>query len=243
MPEGVEVMPPGPELAGVLASVGPATLAGEDTVTFMQAQYRQCAYQNAQLLRSMVEVGLAGAPKSVERMTCPPEFAPDEIRAALGLTRTSATMQLMLAWDLYDRLPDVLARMEQGILDLPRARILSEWTADLRPDAARAVIAAILPRAHLLTTGALAAEGKMLAIAVDPGFAERRYRTAITGRKVLARRNPDGSANLGVYDAPADEVGAASAFVQAMAHAVKRGGHPGKVDAIRADLGSVRRSV
>jgi hypothetical protein len=174
-------------LAGVLASVGPATLAGEDTVTFMQAQYRQCAYQNAQFLRAMVEVGLAGSPTSAERMSAPPEFAPDEIRAALGLTRTSATMQLMLAWDLYDRLPDVLARMERGILDLPRARVLSEWTADLRPDAARAVIAAILPRAHLLTTGALAAEVKMLAIAVDPGFAERRYRTAITGRKVLAR--------------------------------------------------------
>src|SRR4029453_13134943 len=80
------------------------------------------------------------------------------------------------------------------------------------------------------------AEVKMLAVAVDPEFARKRYETAITGRKVLARRNPDGSANLGVYDAPVDEVAAAAAFVQAVANAPKRGGHPGKIDHIRADL-------
>ena len=36
LPEGVQVMPPGPELAGVLASIGPRLLAGEDTVTYLQ---------------------------------------------------------------------------------------------------------------------------------------------------------------------------------------------------------------
>ena len=111
MPEGLELMAPGPELGAVLASIGPASLAGEDTVTYLQAQYRQLAYQNAQVLRAMVEVGLSEAPRTTERMSCPPEFAPDEIRAALVLTRTSATMQLSLGWDLCDRLPEVLARM------------------------------------------------------------------------------------------------------------------------------------
>jgi hypothetical protein len=112
LPEGLEWMAPGPELGSVLASVGPAMLSGEDTVTYLQAEYRQSAYQQAQVLRAMVEVGLAKNPVSVDRLNCPPEFAPDEVRAALVLTRTSATMQMSLAWDLCDRLPEVLARME-----------------------------------------------------------------------------------------------------------------------------------
>ena len=91
MPEGLELMAPGPELAAVLASVGPASLAGEDTVTYLQAEYRQLAHQHARVLRAMTEVGLAEGPRSTERMSCPPEFAPDEVRAALCLTRTSAT--------------------------------------------------------------------------------------------------------------------------------------------------------
>ena len=36
---------------------------------------------------------------------------------------TSATMQLHLGWELVERLPEVLARLERGVLDLPRARI------------------------------------------------------------------------------------------------------------------------
>ena len=236
LPSGLEDMPPGPELAAVLASVGLGSLAGGDTVAVLAAEYRQLAYQQARVLRAMVEVGLADAPDTVGRMTCPPEFAPDEIRAALRLTRSSATMQLHLGWQLCERLPAVLARLEAGVLDLPRARILCEWTADLRPDAARAVIAAVLPRAHLLTTGALIAEVKGLAVATDPEFARRRYETAVTGRKVLARRNPDGSANLGGYDLPVEGVATAAGFVQAVAGAAKRGGHPGKLDQIRADL-------
>jgi hypothetical protein len=236
LPEGLALMPPGPLLGGVLASVGLASLAGEDTVEVLQAEYRQLAFQQARVLRAMVEVGLADAPKSTARMNRPPEFAPDEVRAALVLTRTSATMQMSLAWDLYDRLPEVLARLEAGILDLPRARLLSEWTVDLSEPAAHAVIAAILPRAHMLTTGALAAEVKTLAIAVDPDFARRRYESAVTSRKVIARRNPDGTANLGGYDLPVDGVAVASGFVQQLAAAVKRAGHPGKIDHIRADL-------
>src|SRR4051794_27850830 len=167
LPSGLGLMAPGPELAAVLASIGLGSLAGGDTVEVLAAEYRQLAYQHARVLRAMVEVGLAEGPDSTGRMSCPPEFGSDEIRAALVLTRTSAGMQLNLGWDLYDRLPEVLARMERGILDLPRARILCEWTADLRPAAARAVVGAVLPRAHLLTTGALAAEVKALAVAVD----------------------------------------------------------------------------
>ena len=47
LPEGLEWMAPGPELGSVLASVGLATLSGEDTVTYLQAEYRQSAFQQS----------------------------------------------------------------------------------------------------------------------------------------------------------------------------------------------------
>jgi hypothetical protein len=76
LPQGLEWLAPGPELVSMLASIGLATLSGEDTVGNLQAEYRQLAHQQARVLRAMVEVGLAKGPVSVERLNCPPEFAP-----------------------------------------------------------------------------------------------------------------------------------------------------------------------
>jgi hypothetical protein len=50
------------------------------------------------------------------------------------LTRRAADAQFWLAHDLITRLPAVHNAMNAGLLDEPRARVLSEWTTDLTPE-------------------------------------------------------------------------------------------------------------
>ncbi|MGH8656688.1 MAG: DUF222 domain-containing protein, partial [Gammaproteobacteria bacterium] len=128
------------------------------------------------------------------------------VRVALVLTRRAADAQFWLAHDLLTRLPAVHA----GVLDEPRARVLSEWTSELSPAQARALCAELLPRVSRLTTGQLIEQIKRLAIAIDPEWARRRYEQAVAERKVVGYRNPDGSANLSGYNLPVERVAAAS---------------------------------
>ncbi len=166
IPEGLAQVAPGPELAGVLAGIELSRLSGYDCVEVLKARYRQLNHERAQLMATMVEVGLCGIGPDDElpRVVVPDEFAADEIRAALMLTRRAADAQFWLAHDLLTRLPAVHAAMDAGVLDEPRARVLSEWTTGLDPAAARAVCMELLPRAPRLTTGQLIEQIKKLAI-------------------------------------------------------------------------------
>ncbi|MGH3721873.1 MAG: DUF222 domain-containing protein [Pseudonocardiaceae bacterium] len=128
------------------------------------------------------------------------QFSADEVRAALVLTRRAADAQFWLAYDLLTRLPAVHAAMGAGVLDEPRARVLSEWTTELHPEVARAVCDELVPRAPRLTTGQLIEQIKKLTIALYPDWARRRYEHALADRKVVGHRNPDGSANLSGYN-------------------------------------------
>ncbi len=70
-----------------------------------------------------------------------------EVGAALGLGAVAASRLVSLSLQLHDVLPATLTALEGGRLDLARARVLAEQTADLPPAYARAVEAAVLPGA------------------------------------------------------------------------------------------------
>lgn len=149
VPEGLADVPPGPRLAQVLSGIDLARLSGFECVEVLKARYRQLSHDRAQLMAAMVEVGLCGvgpAGDELRRMVVLDEFSADEIRAALVLTRRAADAQFGLAYDLVTRLPAVHAALDAGLLDEPRARVLSEWTAELTADQARAVCAELIPR-------------------------------------------------------------------------------------------------
>jgi hypothetical protein len=169
-------------------------------------------------------------------MAVPDEFSADEIRAALMLTRRAAEAQFSLAYDLITRLPAVHAAMDAGLVDEPRARVLSEWTTELSVEQARAVCDVLLARVSTLITGQLIEQIKKMALAIDPGWAQRRYEQAVAERKVVGYRNPDGSANLSGYNLPVDRVAAACGHIDALAKAAKRAGDARPIDYIRADL-------
>ncbi|MBV9142507.1 MAG: DUF222 domain-containing protein [Pseudonocardiales bacterium] len=240
IPAALADIPPGPRLAHVLSEIDLARLSGFDCVEVLKAQYRQVNHERARLLAAMVEVGLCGVgpdpDEELRRMRIPDEFSADEVRAALVLTRRAANAQFWLAHDLLTRLPAVHAAMDAGVLDEPRARVLSEWTTELHPETARAVCAELLPRAPELTTGQLIEQIKKLAIALDPDWARRRYEQALAERKVVGHRNPDGSANLSGCNLPVDRVAAACGRIDALAKAAKHAGDPRPIDHIRADL-------
>ncbi|MQA12935.1 MAG: DUF222 domain-containing protein [Pseudonocardiaceae bacterium] len=238
IPEDLADMAPGPELAAVLAGIELSRLSGFDAVEVLRARYRQLNHDRAGLMATMVEVGLCdiGPDDELPRRATPDEFAADEVRAALVFTRRAAEGQLWLAYDLCSRLPAVHAAMTAGDCDEPRARIFSEWTADLSEQQARALCEALLPRLGELTTGALIEAIKKAAIAIDPDWARRRYEQALADRKVVGRRNPDGSANLSGYNLPVDRVAAAGERIDALARAAKRGGDARPIDHLRAEL-------
>ncbi len=238
IPEGLAEVAPGPELAGVLAGIELSRLSGYDCVEVLKARYRQVNHERARLMAAMVEVGLCGIGPDDElpRRSVPDEFSADEVRAALVWTRRAADTQFGVAYDVVTRLPAVHAAMDAGVLDEPRARVLSEWTTELDPVQARAVCEELLPRAPGLTTGQLIEQIKRLAIAVDPEWARRRYEQAVADRKVVGYRNPDGSANLSGLNLPVDRVAAASGHIDALAKAAKRAGDRRPIDHIRADL-------
>src|SRR5262245_12092833 len=180
IPEGLAALPPGPGLAAVLAEIDPSRLGGLDCVAVMRAQHRQVAHEQARLMAAMVEVARCGVGPDdrLPRMDAPDEFSADEIRGALAWTRAAANSQLLLAWDLISRVPAVFAELDQGGIDVPKAKVLSEWTSGLTDEQARQVCDAVLPEAPGLTTGQLIERIKRLAIAIDPGWARRRYEEA-----------------------------------------------------------------
>ena len=225
-------------MAAVLADIDLSRLGGLDCVTVMRAQHRQVAHEQARLMAAMVEVAVCGIgpDDALPRLDAPDEFSADEIRGALVWTRAAATSQLTLAWDLCSRLPDVFGTLQRGTIDVPKAKVFSEWTSGLTDVQAQEVCASLLPEAPELTTGQLTERIKRLAIAIDPDWARRRYAEAVRDRKVVGYRNEDGSANLCGYQLPADRAAAACANLDALAKKIKRAGDGRPIDHIRADL-------
>jgi hypothetical protein len=238
IPEGLADMPPGPALAAVLAGIDLARLSGADCVEVLRARHRQLSHEQARFMATMVEVGVCGIgpDDQLPRMAAPDEFSADEIRGALSWTRTAANTQLTLAWDLHTRLPRVFKALDAGLIDVPKAKVFSEWTQGLTDDQAQQICDRLLPHAPALTTGQLTERIKKMAIAIDPDWARRKYEQAVRDRKVVGYRNEDGTANVCGYNLPADRAAAACAHIDALARKAKHAGDGRPIDHIRADL-------
>ena len=230
-------LPAGPGLAAALAELDLDRVPGLGLTYVMAARYRQANHERGELLVTIARLlryGLPGGATAVLRD--PDEFAADEVRAALRLTRSAANRLCDLAWDLHRRLPAVLAAMCDGRLDQPRAQVFSTWTGGLSPEHTNAIVDELLPGAPELTTTELIEAIARLAMALDPEFIRRRYERALRGRRVVGKRNPDGTATLTGHDLPFDEVAAVCARLDALATAAKAAGHPDRLDHLRVEL-------
>jgi hypothetical protein len=238
VPEELAVTPPGAVLAGILEDVDVERVSGHDTVEVMLAEYRLMCRQQARFYRAVLETG-SRKPFSittVERVVRPGEFAAEEARAALVWSRARAERAFGFALDIFCRLPVLGEGMLAGRLDEPRARAFIDWTSGLTDAQAATVCAQLLPEAPGLMVGELIDRIKRACLAIDPDWAEKRYREAVRTRRVHGSTNPDGTANLGGYSQPIDRIAAAAERIDALARACKHAGDRRKIDLIRSDL-------
>ncbi|GLX06533.1 hypothetical protein Misp03_34600 [Microbispora sp. NBRC 16548] len=231
-------MPPGAELAQMLADIDVERVSGFDTVEVLKAAYRQSCHDRARFLHTLLEVGLREqfTGDSVVRLEVPDEFAPDEARAALVWSRRRADSAFDLAWNLHRRLPALGEAMLAGELDEPRASAFIRWTSGLTDTQAGWVCERLISRAPAWTVGELIEHIQRLVLAIDPDWAEKRYREAVRRRRVVGMRNDDGTATVSGLDLPLDRAVAGCERIDELARACKRAGDHRPVDHIRADL-------
>jgi hypothetical protein len=163
------------------------------------------------------------------------DCAVDEIRAELLLTRRGAQRELERAVAVCAQ-PRVWAALSRGELDRARALVLAEGCHDLSAEQAAMLLDRLLPEAGTRTVTGLAERVRRVAVALDPAWAERRYREAVRERRVIGYLNEDGTATVSGQHLPAQAAAAACERVDTLAAAAKRAGANAPIDHLRAEL-------
>jgi len=239
LPADLETIPPGLLLAVILSSVDRDRLSGFDRVRLLKADARMVAHFQARMYADIQSVS-----ESVSELALPEdpdpqhlfETASSEVQAALSLTRRSADIHVEQAFLLWERLPRVWEALHAGLIDLVRARILSDLTLPLPEELARSVTDSALERAPGLTTGQLRAHLGRLIITIDPAAAQERCEQKLVERRVFSEQGEDGTANLLGLNLPPAETSRAMRRINRLARALKAKGDRRRIDQIRADI-------
>jgi hypothetical protein len=243
LPDELHDLPPGPELAVLLASLDPTDYTGFQLVDLLAARQRQSCHDNAQLLSAVRE--LAFSPHTAEAARAPVRdyeqdpYARVEMAFALTWTDTTAQIMVSVARSTIDKTPSVHAAMRQGRLDLDKAKVIAQELANVDdPALAQTIVARLLPEIERCTTPQLRMRLRRLILSVDPDAVRTRHQKALADRCVQHDEYANGTASLsGVYLAK-DRAAAAWDHIDAIARATKAAGDPlGRpIDAIRADV-------
>ena len=134
-----------------------------------------------------------------------------ELMVTLGIGKPAAERLVGLATRLVSVLPDTLAAVEAGRIDLPRAEVLAQETALLDDAAARAVQALVLAKVpdadgpwQGLSPRRWRAQVQRTVIQVDADAARRRREQAIRDREVRAWPQGDGTGVLQIIGQDSD---------------------------------------
>ncbi len=236
LPHNLDDVAPGPFLGAILSSINLSRLGGHDVVTVMKAHQRQVAHHQAGKYAAMSEASHCIDPDTTERAAVVNEFAPEEIGAALTLTRRMANRELSVALDVIESVPAVYRSLVSGEIDARKATILTDQSAHLEENTRRRVIDAILKDAPKLTTGQLAARLRRLAMEADPEQAKSLFDLSLSERKVVAEANQEGTAALIISQCSPDDVLGARDHINLLARRLKTTGEPRTIDQLRADV-------
>ena len=229
----------GPKLADRLARVELGSLPDEQLLDYLNAEVRQLSQQQARVWAAMAEVGRR-APIRFERSDAwTPErrfdSAVSEIVAELRVSKPYAAGELEYAGSV-EAMPAVAAALRAGAIDRNRALALLDICADLSDEHRTTLVDEVLPTAGTVTPGKLRSEAQRIAIALDPEWAERRYRASVREQRVVCYFADDGTVTLSGQNLDAEEALAAKAHVWALAKAAKRAGAHASSDRLRATL-------
>jgi hypothetical protein len=136
-----------------------------------------------------------------ERLACLVEeqarvMAGAQIAAALHQSPVGASRRVDAALEIVDELPETLSALRDGLIDVPRARVIAERTQNLSPEARRAVQCAVLPLAQSRTPGQLIPMIDRRVIAKDPAAAWKRCERARRDRFVEHTPGVDGMGTI-----------------------------------------------
>ncbi|MFC4944133.1 DUF222 domain-containing protein [Pseudonocardia sp. GCM10023141] len=189
--ERAAALPPGPELAVVLAAMVWSEIPNAHIGDVVAARARQRAHDAAEMLIGMVhlarstpldelgdaEVGRAGTSYA---------WGSSEIAALLTLTPTAADRELGLAEHLHDHLPVVLAAFRAGRIDRSKAWMFCEYLDPAELSAAQIAVVCerLVPGASGWTTRQLANRLWRAILAIDPAYQRRKCRGAVEKRGV-----------------------------------------------------------
>ena len=167
-----------------------------------------------------------------------------EVMVTLGIAKPAAERLVELATRLVSVLPDTLAALEAGRIDLPRAEVLAEETALLDAAGARAVQALVLAKVadadgpwQGLSPRQWRNQIQRAVVQVDIDAARRRREAAIRDREVRAWPRGDGTGVLQIIGRDTD-IAFADAVITNLAlagPATGPDGEPLSMDQRRAD--------
>jgi hypothetical protein len=232
----LEWLPTGAMLGAALERVDRESLSGYDRVEVLKARARQIAHLQAQIHADIEAIGAALSDQDwVEDEQILFHATGDEISAALCLTRRAAEALTGQATALL-ALPQVWEALDEGRIDLARARIIVDLTSHLPGEEASRVADTVLEDASELTTGQLRSRLARLIMTIDPAAAKDRYENRLEERRVYCRPAEDGTAHLlGLY-LPPDQANAVMRRLTHQAKKLKAKGDRRPIDQIRADL-------
>jgi hypothetical protein len=238
-----ECLPAGPGLAGWLASADPSGLE-DGALAGVAASWRRLAsWAQAGELAAVAQIASRSAARDSKITVAAdgrPGRIPDEASAqvslALVMSGYNADWWLDLAVTLTWRLAATGAALADGLIDLPRARLIAEATSLLSDENARAVEAQVLPAAPELTSAGLRVVLRRAVIAADPDGAERRRKQSEAQAKVCLYPDEENTATLAGYRLPGIGAAAAMARLRAMARAAKAAGAVGSLDFLTAQI-------
>jgi hypothetical protein len=228
---GLRVLPGGPDGDGLLVAEGL-----EPDVLELRADARALAAAEASRLRRVVAIAerctretmtLLALGRRVPGATSDTELVMSavtlEVSIALGISKGHAEGLQLLATRLVRVLPETLAMLEMGRLDLTRARLLAEATEVLDDAHARQVQALLLPKVGAgpwdgPSPRAWRAQVQRAVVTVDPDSARRRREAAIRCRLVQAWAAGDGTGVIQITGRDVD-IAAADQVITDLAHA------------------------
>ncbi|MGD2061201.1 MAG: DUF222 domain-containing protein [Acidimicrobiia bacterium] len=232
IPQGLDQMPPGPALAGFLASIDVENLSGRAAVIFARAQQRQISHDQARQYRALSRVTELYEIDSSEAA----EFASAEIGAALTYTRRRADSEMTTAYEVACKYPALIDALESGSIDIAKVRTVLRGVGHVNTEVGRKAIDLILPEAPGLTTGQIAARLRKLVIEADPDEAKKAYEEAIANARVWSCLEPDGSGTMLSTGMKAYDLSRANRNINRLARERKNNGDPRSIDQIRAEV-------
>jgi len=203
---------------------------GDTIVEAAQQWERVIAHAQAQQFKAIVELAeLRRQPNGQFS-----DYIADEIALALSISGVAASHRLDLALDLTERLPATLAALENGEIDLLRARAISDATRPLSAEHAAEVEARVLDKATDQNAPQLRRAVKRAVLRVDPEGGQARYQQRRQDRRVIVTPADDGMAELWAY-LPAPAANAIYNTVNSCARRAHTPGDERTADQRRAD--------